>query len=51
MASGPRCSIARDSSAMMLGGTGTWIWDMVTGFVDDYVIGPVLDVLGIHSPS
>jgi phage-related protein len=30
---------------------GTWLWDMVTGFVDDYVIGPVLDVLGIHSPS
>lgn len=30
---------------------GTWLWGMVAGFVDKYVIGPVLDALGIHSPS
>lgn len=30
---------------------GAWLWDMVTGFVDKYVIGPVLGALGIQSPS
>lgn len=30
---------------------GAWLWNMVTGFVDEYVIGPVLGALGIHSPS
>lgn len=30
---------------------GTWLRHMVTDFVDQYVVGPVLDALGIHSPS
>lgn len=30
---------------------GTWLWDMVTGFVDKNLVGPVLGFLGIQSPS
>ena len=30
---------------------GGWLWDQISGFVDNYVVGPVKRFLGIASPS
>ena len=30
---------------------GSWLWNQVTSFVDNYVVGPVKRFLGINSPS
>lgn len=30
---------------------GGWLWGKITGFVSDYITGPIKDALGIASPS